>query len=116
MMAENYAEQFKRIDRVCGYAPGNYFGKCSICEREFTGDKRAIHCLPCAIAQLVAERDALREALKPFAALANKFSDTGHGDDWHIGGRHKTEVQHADIRLGDLRRARAALNEGAAGT
>jgi len=60
MKAEDYAE---RIGRVGGYAPGNYFGKCSICEREFAGDKRAIHCLPCAIAQLVAERDALRVSL-----------------------------------------------------
>lgn len=34
-----------------GYAPGNYTCKCLDCKVEFTGDKRAIQCLECAVVQ-----------------------------------------------------------------
>lgn len=32
-----------------GYAPGQYMGTCPGCQEIFTGDKRAISCLPCAV-------------------------------------------------------------------
>lgn len=32
---------------VGGYAPGNYYGKCTSCGKEFRGDKRAFQCEPC---------------------------------------------------------------------
>lgn len=31
-----------------GWAPGNYLNKCSKCDREFIGDKRAWDCAHCA--------------------------------------------------------------------
>lgn len=34
--------------RKYGYAPGDYSCKCTMCEQEFTGDKRAGCCEPCA--------------------------------------------------------------------
>lgn len=35
---------------LLGYAPGDYMGRCIKCEGRFTNmDKRAFHCLPCAI-------------------------------------------------------------------
>lgn len=34
--------------RAFGYAPGNYTCECSRCGQQFTGDKRAIACKPCA--------------------------------------------------------------------
>ena len=34
---------------IGGYAPGNYFCKCVTCKKEFTGDKRAVQCEPCAV-------------------------------------------------------------------
>lgn len=34
---------------IGGYAPGNYFGKCATCSKEFLGDKRASQCEPCAL-------------------------------------------------------------------
>lgn len=35
---------------LAGYAPGGYMGKCVRCEGRFVDmDKRASHCLPCAI-------------------------------------------------------------------
>lgn len=34
--------------RKYGYAPGGYSCKCTMCEQEFTGDKRAGCCEPCA--------------------------------------------------------------------
>jgi hypothetical protein len=41
------------IDRnkypILGYAPGDYFCICCICNQQFIGDKRAVHCEPCAV-------------------------------------------------------------------
>ena len=34
---------------IGGYAPGHYICKCCNCQEEFTGDKRAVQCEPCAI-------------------------------------------------------------------
>jgi hypothetical protein len=34
---------------IGGYAPGYYACRCVKCKTEFTGDKRAVHCEPCAI-------------------------------------------------------------------
>jgi len=34
---------------IGGYAPGHYMCKCVSCKKEFTGDKRATQCEPCAI-------------------------------------------------------------------
>ena len=42
---------FIRIDdrpQKGGWAKGNYYGKCCLCENQFTGDKQAVHCAPCA--------------------------------------------------------------------
>jgi hypothetical protein len=35
---------------IGGYAPGNYFNTCCSCGNQFTGDKGAVQCEPCAIA------------------------------------------------------------------
>lgn len=35
---------------LMGFSPGNYSGKCNSCGKTCNGiDKRAFHCLPCAI-------------------------------------------------------------------
>jgi hypothetical protein len=34
---------------IGGFAPGEYLCKCHICGKEFTGDKRAVECQPCAL-------------------------------------------------------------------
>lgn len=34
--------------RRFGYAPGNYYGTCSRCSKQYVADKRAWNCLPCA--------------------------------------------------------------------
>lgn len=34
---------------IGGYAPGNYTCNCVTCKTQFTGDKRAVQCEPCAI-------------------------------------------------------------------
>ena len=34
---------------IGGYAPGYYSCTCVTCKKEFTGDKRAVQCEPCAI-------------------------------------------------------------------
>jgi len=35
---------------IGGYAPGNYFCHCCTCGKQFNGDKRAVQCEPCAVA------------------------------------------------------------------
>lgn len=39
----------RRIWPLIGYAPGEYSCRCSVCNEGFWGDKRAIHCLDCAV-------------------------------------------------------------------
>ena len=34
---------------ICGFAPGDYVGRCRECGKHFFGDKRAWHCEPCAV-------------------------------------------------------------------
>jgi hypothetical protein len=39
----------KRLVRLGGWAEGGYVNTCGSCGERFTGDKRAVRCLPCAI-------------------------------------------------------------------
>lgn len=48
---------------LCGYAPGAYQCKCTSCGKAFTGDKRAIQCLPCAANSSEATITSLRAEL-----------------------------------------------------
>lgn len=57
-------EMAAELGRVGGWAPGNYLGKCRSCEREFTGDKRAVECLPCATASLKTRVAAIQSAVR----------------------------------------------------
>jgi hypothetical protein len=52
MKPESYEAAVLRMGRVGGFAPGGYVSRCFVCERLFDGDKRATHCLPCAVAAL----------------------------------------------------------------
>jgi hypothetical protein len=45
---QGYYEEPKQYP-IGGYAPGFYSCKCVNCKIEFTGDKRAVQCEPCAI-------------------------------------------------------------------
>lgn len=47
------SEMLKEVGRIGYYADGNYTCQCVNCERQFIGDKRAVHCLPCAVKSLV---------------------------------------------------------------
>ena len=42
-------EETKQKYPIGGYAPGHYGCTCVTCKIEFTGDKRAVQCEPCAI-------------------------------------------------------------------
>lgn len=55
-----------------GYAPGNYMCRCAICEGEFTGDKRAFQCWPCA--KKASDRAALVEGLAKAIAEAEGWA------------------------------------------
>jgi hypothetical protein len=56
----------QEIGRVGSWAPGQYLGKCDNCKREFEGDKRSRHCLPCAI-------KATQESLKVYSGMYNRI-------------------------------------------
>lgn len=61
-------QQVREISPIGGFAPGDYLPRCNVCNRQFSGDKRAFHCLPCALKAAPPSReDALQtevEALK----------------------------------------------------
>ena len=54
---------------IVGYAPGNYNCQCTTCKAEFTGDKRAVQCEPCAINTL---QDAYTNLTVSYASLYEK--------------------------------------------
>jgi hypothetical protein len=56
---------------IGGYAPGNYSCKCVNCKIEFTGDKRAFQCEPCAIK--TTQEKPKQET--PKEAAVNAFND-----------------------------------------
>jgi hypothetical protein len=64
------------------------------------------------IAQLLRENEGMREALKPFARLAEAFPEAAPPE-FRLCGRQLTllgkSAEFRDITLGDLRRARLAL-------
>lgn len=55
---EENDDMVKRLGRVGSFAQGNYMCNCVGCGVRFSGDKRALHCLPCAVAGLQASRMA----------------------------------------------------------
>jgi hypothetical protein len=50
---------------IGGYAPGYYSCTCITCKKEFTGDKRAVQCEPCAI-EMIQEEPKEELELKDF--------------------------------------------------
>ena len=68
--ARDLNDMAREIGRVGGWAPGNYMGKCGECNRAFIGgDKRAIRCLPCAVATLDRRATEFHEAMKKINRL-----------------------------------------------
>ncbi|TGQ11247.1 hypothetical protein EN858_15105 [Mesorhizobium sp. M4B.F.Ca.ET.215.01.1.1] len=54
---------------LAGYAPGGYMGKCVRCQGHFLDmDKRAIHCLPCAV-------DAVKESLEQYRLETRRIEE-----------------------------------------
>lgn len=71
--------QINSLGRVGGWAPGRYFGRCHECGDDFTGDKRAIHCLFCGIKAVTERLDFLEEATR----LAGQAVDEALGKCQH---------------------------------
>lgn len=55
-MSVNTEPTTRPLGRIGAFAPGDYVCKCSVCGGQFCGDKRAGHCLNCAIDDLLADR------------------------------------------------------------
>jgi hypothetical protein len=56
---------------IGGYAPGYYSCTCVTCKKEFTGDKRAVQCEPCAI-QMTREEPKQKKDLAYWKANAEE--------------------------------------------
>jgi hypothetical protein len=79
---EHYDQAVERLGRVGGFAPGSYISHCVACDRQFLGDKRAINCLPCAVAALVARTDPPKPAPSAEGVeRAARIIHFVHGDD-----------------------------------
>lgn len=69
---------------IGGYAPGNYLCKCTDCGKQFTGNKRAVQCEPCAVKQEEAfnalTADEQHELLKRNAETIKRFFDERRAD------------------------------------
>jgi len=57
------------MTKLLGYADGDYHCKCDTCGAEFSGDKRAFLCLPCAI------KEAENSVSSLMAGLFSKCKD-----------------------------------------
>jgi hypothetical protein len=100
--------------RLGNYATGNYFGKCDICAEEFTGDKRARSCLPCAIKSveaLQAENAKLqqhKEALWPNVLMQNADLKAELSQKALIIATVQVDLS-AEVQLGQQRGERVAI-------
>lgn len=78
---------------LMGYAPGDYMGRCNNCNEQFFGlDKRAFHCLPCAVDLANGRAKDVAESLRL--------------------ERAQNETLRAAIRIVQAPAGRAALQEG----
>lgn len=71
-------DNFKPLDgrpRRHGWAPGEYFTKCSQCNCQFIGDKRAWNCADCAYKNYDAEIAAEQELEADLAVLGKAVDD-----------------------------------------
>ena len=61
---------------LCGFAPGGYIhARCSDCNKDFMGDKRATQCLECAIKTAQRNVSKLDEDLKGMSLAMREMSE-----------------------------------------
>jgi len=65
--------------RLLNFATGAYMCKCLVCGKEFTGDKRAIQCLGCAIKAAEASCAELQSLKAQIVELVEEESARYHG-------------------------------------
>lgn len=88
----------ERIGRLAGWAPGNYTILCLGCRQSTSADKRAIHCLPCAIVQMKAGIDET-EAGRLRDIIRRRLACDGSDGRYHAGEHlDLTEEMHQAVR------------------
>ena len=85
--------EISRPFRLGGFATGDYMCKCMTCGGEFTGDKRAMTCLPC-----VADRiDAARSEAQPSGSSEVERDMTGETVcGFRVAAWRETHPEHGD--------------------
>ncbi len=138
-MAEGYKELLSRLESAAGYYAKGTGGKEFLAEAEASAMYDVCTETADAITKLLAERealrrdndvkdgqifalkdqakcdeaerDALREALKPFAKWAGEFDAATQDSRALVGNYEDPNARRIIVTYGDLRRARAALQE-----
>ena len=78
---------------IGGYAPGYYSCTCVTCKKEFTGDKRAVQCEPCAIK--MTKEEPKQDLEKEMFELEQEL-DIPSSMRWH-NSKPKQEIKLEDI-------------------
>jgi hypothetical protein len=84
---------------IGGYAPGFYSCKCVNCKIEFTGDKRAVQCKPCAIKMTQEEtKQDLEEAAAKYAKRSSSavFQEL-HAEDFIAGAKWQRMYSEEEV-------------------
>jgi hypothetical protein len=98
---------------IGGYAPGNYHNRCSTCERSFFGDKQAVQCEPCALADK-ARFDALspaeqEELVKRNVEIYNELMKNSSTE--QLSGADEPDPEYLTIDRGGFWQSRALSAE-----
>ena len=89
------------------YADGNYMCKCNGCGKEFTGNKRAISCLDCAVKALQAANTDLKAKLK----IAHKEASQEHNRAENCWDALSKESKHHNETMEKLAEAEKRVAE-----
>jgi hypothetical protein len=90
-----------------GYAPGGYTCKCSTCEKEFIGDKRAVVCLECAVLASKRLNTTLQSSLE---AVKAENAELRTQDDPCFTYAFKVRAEAAEARVEELQKDRDRLD------
>jgi hypothetical protein len=88
-----------------GFAPGFYSCKCVNCKIEFTGDKRAVQCKPCAIKMTQEEtKQDLKEAAEIYSKGKSSSSvfQEAHKRDFIEGANYQAKIMYSEEEVLEL--------------
>lgn len=117
--AEERGGEAVALDEVAfrgGFAKGSYECLCMACGETFEGDKRAVHCRPCAIAKALPDPPAAAPQPLPVEVERERIARIIRGWDKPTGGRigpgTRRAIEDADAKADAILTAHPALGGG----